>query len=70
MFLDGDRILDSIGEPLVIAMAQNTIPPTSLRGIAYEVHIVSGNLVAGLHVEIIQHVGHFTNGVREAKIST
>ena len=28
LFLGGDRILDPIGEPLVITMAQNTIPST------------------------------------------
>jgi len=33
------------------------------------IHIVSGNFIAGLHVEIIQHVGRFTNGVRETKMS-
>jgi len=27
LFLDRDRILDLIGEPLVIAMAEHTIPP-------------------------------------------
>ena len=70
MFLGGDRILDPIGEPLVIVMAQNTIPPTSLGGIAHEVHIISGDLIARFHVEIIQHVGHFTNRVQETKIST
>jgi len=34
-----------------------------LGGIVHEIHIVSGYLVAGLHVEIIQHVGCFTNRV-------
>jgi len=28
LFLGRDRVLDLIWEPLVIAMAQNTIPPT------------------------------------------
>ena len=70
MFLGGDRIPDLIGEPLIIAMAQNTIPPTKLGGIAHEVHIVSGNFIARLHMEIIQHVGCFTNGVQKTKMST
>ena len=69
MFLGRDGILDLIGKSLVIMMAQNTIPPTSLGGIAHEIHIVSGNLVARLHAEIIQHVGHFTNRVQEPKMS-
>ena len=28
LFLDRDKVLDLIGEPLVIAMAQHTISPT------------------------------------------
>ena len=36
---------------------------------AYEVHIISGNLVIGLHAEIVQHVGCFTNEVQETKMS-
>ena len=63
MFPGGNRILDPIGEPLVVTMVQNTILPTKLGGIAHEVHIVSGNLVTRLHAEIIQHVGCFTNRV-------
>ena len=50
-------------------MAQNTIPPTQLRDIAYEIYIISGNLVTELYVEIVQHVGHFTNGVQKTKMS-
>ena len=53
MFPDRDRILDPIGEPLVIAIAERTIPPIWLRDIAYEVYIISRNLVAGLHIEIV-----------------
>ena len=53
LFLDRDRILDPIGEPLVIAIAERTIPPIWLRDIAYEVYIISRNLVAGLHIEIV-----------------
>ena len=68
MFPGRDRILDPIGEPLVIAMAQNTIPPTLLGGIAHEVHIISGNFIARLHAEIIQYVGCFTNGVQKTKM--
>jgi len=53
LFPGRDGVLDPIGEPMVIAMAQNTIPPTKLGGIVHEVHIVSGNFITGLHVEII-----------------
>ena len=70
MFPDRDRILDPIGEPLVIAIAERTIPPIWLRDIAYEVYIISRNLVAGLHIEIVQYVGYFTDRVRETKMST
>ena len=70
LFLGRDRILNLTGKPLVIVMAQNTILPTQLRGIAYRIHIVSENLVTGLYVEIIQYVGHFTNRVQETKMLT
>ena len=63
LFLGRNRILDPIGEPLVIATAEYTILLTWLRGIAHEIHVVSGNLVAGLHMEIVQYIGHFTDGV-------
>jgi len=61
LFLDRDKILDLIEKPLVIVMAEYTIPPTQLRGIAHKVYIISRNLVTGL--EVVQHVGHFTNEI-------
>ena len=70
LFLDRDRILDPIGEPLVIAIAEHTIPPTWLRGIAYEVYTVSRNLIVVLQMEVVQYVGCFTDRVQETKIST
>jgi len=63
LFLGRNRILDPIGEPLVIAIAEYTILLIWLRGIAHEIHVVSGNLITRLHAEIIQHVCHFTNRV-------
>ena len=69
MFPGRDRILDLIGEPLVIVMAEHTILPTYLRGITHEVHIISGNLIIRLYAEIIQHVSCFTDRVQETKIS-
>ena len=69
LFLDRNRILDPIREPLVIAIAEYTILPTQLRGIVHKVHIVSGNLVTRLYIEIVQHIGYFTNGVQETKMS-
>jgi len=39
-----------------------------LKDIAYEIHVVSGNFVARLHMEIVQYVGYFTNGVQKTKI--
>ena len=44
-------------------MAEYTISPIQLRDIMYEVHIVSGNLITRLYVEVVQYVGHFTNGI-------
>ena len=50
-------------------MVQYIIPPIQLKGIAYKIHVVSGNIVAGLHVKIIQHVSCFTYRVQETKTS-
>ena len=59
----------SWGQRIRIVVVQNTISPTQLRGIVYEIYIISRNLVAGLHVEIVQHVGCFTDGVQKTKMS-
>ena len=68
LFSGRDRILNLIGELLVIAIAQHTILPTYLRDIVYEIYVISRNLVARLHMEIIQHVSYFTNRVQETKM--
>ena len=69
LFSDRDMVLNPIWEFLVIEIAQHTILSTQLGDIAHEIHIVSGNLVTGLHIEIIQYISHFTYRVRKTKIS-
>ena len=51
-------------------IVQHTIPLTQLRGIAYEIHIVSKNLITKFYIKIIQYIGYFTNKVQEIKMST
>jgi len=40
-----------------------------LEGIAHEIYVVSGNLIARLYIEIIQYVSYFTDGVKKTKVS-
>jgi len=63
LFPDEDGVLNLIGEPFVIAVALNTIPPTYLGGIAYEIYVISGDLITRLYIEVIQHSSHFNNRV-------
>jgi len=52
LFLGGNRVVDVIEEILIVLVIENTIS-LSLRGIAYEIYILSSNFVTRLHVEIV-----------------
>ena len=69
--LDGDDLADkATGDVfslfqgvIVLPVVQNTISQIQLRGIVYEIYVVSRNLVAELYIEIIQYVSYFTDRV-------
>jgi hypothetical protein len=50
----GKEILETIGETLVIPVAQGLITPLNTRSMAHKINIISRNLVGGLHTEGIQ----------------
>ena len=52
LFLGGNGVVDVIEEILIVLVIENTISLSKLRGIAYEIHVLSSNFVTRLHVRL------------------
>jgi len=53
LFLGGNGVVDVIEEILIVLVIENTISLSKLRGIAYEIHVLSRYFVTRLYMEIV-----------------
>lgn len=51
-------------------MTENIVIPSELQGMSYEFHIVSGNFITRLYLEVVQQDCSFSNWIIETKMLT
>ena len=62
------NVLDAFGKPGIIAVAEDTVIPTSADGKTVELDVILDNVLVVLHLEVVDSVFHISSRINGAEL--